>query len=504
MNKKVCLAILDGWGHGRADSSNAIFMAKTPFTDSLYHTYPHAELRTDGENVGLPTGQMGNSEVGHTNIGAGRIVYQDLEKINLAIQDKTFFDNDVLKSAFATAMQNNVNIHFIGMVSDGGVHSHTEHLKALCDMAATYKVHSFIHAFTDGRDTDPHSGMSFIAEIEKHIANTTTKIATIIGRYYAMDRDNRWERINKAYQLMVNGVGTHFNSAKAAIENNYSKNITDEFVEPCLIVDAADVPLGLIKENDVVICFNFRTDRCRQISKALSQKDFPDLNMHRLHLHYCTMANYDESFLNVQVVFDKDNLEMTLGEVLCENKKTQIRIAETEKYPHVTFFFNGGREQPFAGEKRTMIPSAKVATYDLQPEMSALEIVNSICNTIEIESPDFICLNLANPDMVGHTGVFSAIVEAVETTDSCLNQLVEVGLRNNYSFIIIADHGNADFAINDDGSPNTAHTTNPVPVWIIDRGVKEIRNGILADVAPTILKLLNISQPKLMTGKPLF
>jgi 2,3-bisphosphoglycerate-independent phosphoglycerate mutase len=503
-NKKVCLVILDGWGHGRKDASNAIHMANTPFTKMLYEKYPNAELRTDGENVGLPDGQMGNSEVGHTNIGAGRIVYQDLVKINIAVRNKSFFDNDTLKKAFEHARTNNVKVHLMGLVSDGGVHSHIDHLKALCDMAVSYKVPTFIHAFTDGRDTDPKGGKKYIADLEKHIEGSSVKIASLVGRYFAMDRDKRWERVKKAYDLLVNGLGEPFHNASEVVQSGYAKNITDEFLEPAIMLDEHKKPLATIAENDVVICFNYRTDRCREITQVLTQKEFPEHGMKPLHLYYVTMTNYDDTYKNVHIVFDKDNLEMTLGEVLALNGKTQIRIAETEKYPHVTFFFSGGRELEFEGETRLMAASPKVATYDLQPEMSAQDVANAITKAMRESTPDFICLNFANPDMVGHTGVFSAIVKAVETTDGCLQQVVECGLPLGYSFIIIADHGNADFAVNDDGTPNTAHTTNPVPVWIIDKDVTQIHRGILADVAPTVLKILQIPIPATMTGTPLF
>ncbi len=504
MSKKVCLVILDGWGLGRKDASNAIVVANTPFTDSLYENYPHAELRTDGENVGLPEGQMGNSEVGHTNIGAGRIVYQDLVKINIAVRDKSFFENDVLKNAFAYAKSKDVNVHLIGLVSDGGVHSHINHLMALCDMANEQEVKTFIHAFTDGRDTDPKGGKTYLAELENHIKATSVRIASVVGRYYAMDRDKRWERVKQAYDLLVNGLGKKFQSSQDAVDDAYQNGITDEFILPSAMVDKSGLPLATINEGDVVISFNYRTDRCREITQVLTQKEFPDFDMKPLNVHYVTMTNYDDTFKNVLVVYDKDNLEMTLGEVLAKKAMTQVRIAETEKYPHVTFFFSGGREQEFPGEKRLMIPSPKVATYDLQPEMSAHGIANSICEEMKMNSPDFICLNFANPDMVGHTGVFSAIVKAVETTDACLKEVVETGQKYDYSFIIIADHGNADFAVNDDGTPNTAHTKNPVPVWILDKDVQAVQSGILADVAPTILKLLKLEQPNAMSGKSLF
>jgi 2,3-bisphosphoglycerate-independent phosphoglycerate mutase len=505
MKHKACLIILDGWGNGTPNAGNAVHMAKTPFTDYLNKTYPHAALRTDGEFVGLPEGQMGNSEVGHMNIGAGRVVYQDLVKINIAIREGQFFQQSALLQAFAYAQESGAKVHLLGLVSDGGVHSHSEHLKALCDMARSYVgVNTFIHAFTDGRDTDPKSGLGFIREIENHIAGGPVKIASLCGRYYAMDRDKRWERVKKAYDLMVKGLGSPGASASAIIQKAYEAGVTDEFIEPAYIADANGKPLACIQPNDVVICFNFRTDRCREITQALHQQDFPDQAMKRLPLYYVTMTNYDDSFEGVHVVYDKDNLVQTLGEVVAGAGATQIRIAETEKYPHVTFFFSGGRESEFAGERRIMIPSPKVATYDLQPEMSAQGIADAICESMQQQPADFICLNFANPDMVGHTGVFEAIVKAVETTDRCLQQVVEMGLQCGYTFVIIADHGNADFAVNEDGSPNTAHTTNPVPVWIIHPEASKVHSGKLADVAPTILKMMDIAQPAEMTGLPLF
>ncbi len=500
-NKKVCLAILDGWGHGRKDGSNAIYMANTPFTDSLYSKYPNAELRTDGENVGLPEGQMGNSEVGHMNIGAGRIVFQDLVKINVDIREKAFHKNVEILKAIEHAKANGVKLHLMGLVSDGGVHSHINHLKALCDMATTANVPAFIHAFTDGRDTDPKSGLAFIRDLENHISNTPHRIASVIGRYFAMDRDKRWERVKKAYDLLVFGTGAKFDSAEAAIQQAYKSEITDEFIEPAVIVDDQGLPLSTIAKGDVVLCFNFRRDRCREITEVLTQQDYPEFSMKKLDLYYVTMTNYDDTYKIVHLIYNKDNLLFTLGEVLARAGKSQLRIAETEKYPHVTFFFSGGREEKFENETRIVVPSQKVATYDLMPQMSAAQIADSACEAMKSHSPDFICLNFANPDMVGHTGVFKAVVKAVETTDQCLKQLVEAGLALGYSFIIIADHGNADFAINDDGSPNTAHTTNPVPVWIIDKDISIIHSGILADVAPTVLHIMDIEKPAEMTGR---
>jgi 2,3-bisphosphoglycerate-independent phosphoglycerate mutase len=501
MSKKVALIILDGWGDGRPDKSNAVFMANTPFTDNLTQRYSHAELRTDGENVGLPEGQMGNSEVGHMNIGAGRVVYQDLVRINISIREKEFHEEKELVDAFKYAETNNKKVHLLGLVSDGGVHSHINHVIALAEIASEYpSVATLIHAFTDGRDTDPKSGLGFITKLESAIAGSNTRIASVCGRYYAMDRDKRWERVKVAYDLLVHGTGDSFAQASAAIQSNYDNDVTDEFIKACVIGDGANQK---IEKGDVVICFNFRTDRCREITQALSQQSFEEEDMHPLDLYYVTMTNYDDTFKNVKVVFDKDNLVQTLGEVISDAGKTQIRIAETEKYPHVTFFFSGGRESEFPGERRAMAPSPKVATYDLQPEMSAQVIVDLITDMMDKDPADFICLNFANPDMVGHTGVFPAIVKAVETADNCLEQVVKKGQEKGYSFIVIADHGNADYAINEDGSPNTAHTTNPVPIWIIDEDVKNVMNGKLADVAPTILDLMGIKKPVEMTGSSL-
>ena len=500
-SKKVALIIMDGWGDGKHDASNAIYNAKTPFINSCYQKYPHSQLLTCGEHVGLPDGQMGNSEVGHLNIGAGRVVYQDLVKINVAVRDKSFFNNEILKAAFAKAKNENKPLHLMGLVSNGGVHSSQEHLHALCEMAKEFGLKDvFVHAFTDGRDTDPNSALGFIKYFLDAAKDTPVKLATLVGRYYAMDRDNRWERVKVAYDLLTKGEGETSNDILNAIQKSYDAGVTDEFIKPIVMVNNEGKPVSVIKENDIVVCFNFRTDRCREITQALTQQDFPEHKMQKMNLHYVTMTNYDKSFKNVHVVFDKDNLNKTLGEVLSLNNKKQIRIAETEKYPHVTFFFSGGREKEFEGEKRILIPSPKVATYDLQPEMSAHGIVEAITKELEKAETDFICLNFANPDMVGHTGVFDAIVKAVETVDACTQQVVEAGLKTGYSFIIIADHGNADFAINEDGSPNTAHSLNPVPCILIDNDYKQIKSGKLADVAPTILKLMNIPQPIEMEG----
>ena len=499
MNQKTALIILDGWGHGDHSDSDAIFNAKTPFMDSLYEKYPNAELVTFGEDVGLPEGQMGNSEVGHMNIGAGRIVYQELTRINKAIREGEFQKNAVLMNAFEYANKEKKNVHFIGLVSKGGVHSSQDHLYALSEMANVNGVrNSYVHAFTDGRDCDPKSGALFLKELEDKIESLPAKVATICGRYYAMDRDKRWERVKLAYDLMVHGDGEVFGSSSEAISESYANDITDEFIKPALIERD-----GLIKEGDVVICFNFRTDRCREITEVLTQSDMKEFNMHKLNLHYCTMTNYDDNFVGLNVIYDKENLVNTLGEVLSSVNKSQVRIAETEKYPHVTFFFSGGRETEFEKESRILVNSPKVATYDLQPEMSAFEVKDRIIDKIKRDEPDFVCLNFANPDMVGHTGVYSAIQKAVETVDSCLEEVVNVGLERGYAFVVIADHGNADYAVNPDGSPNTAHSLNPVPVVLVGTEYNKISNGILADVAPTILNIMGVDQPQEMTGTSL-
>ena len=495
------LIILDGWGLGDGTASDAIAQAKTPFMDEISEKHPSATLLTSGENVGLPEGQMGNSEVGHLNIGAGRIVYQELTRINKSIRERDFFTNTTLLAAMKKAKKS--KLHLIGLVSEGGVHSSQAHLHALCDLAKNQGVENvFIHAFTDGRDCDPKSGLGCLKNLESHLNKSTGKIASVIGRYYSMDRDNRWERIKKAYDLLVFGNGEQFSSAVEAIEKQYENNITDEFINPSVIIEDGK-PIATISEGDVVICFNFRTDRPREITQALTQQDFPDFEMKKLHLDYFTMTNYDKTYKNVQVIFEKDNLNEPLGEVLSKAGKTQVRIAETEKYPHVTFFFNGGRETEFPGENRILVNSPKVATYDLLPEMSALEVKNRIIENMRKEKPNFICLNFANPDMVGHTGVFDAIVRAVETVDTCLKEVIECGRELGYEFLVIADHGNADFALNPDGSPNTAHSLNPVPVVLVTQEKVKLRSGILADVAPTILNRLGISQPKAMSGRTL-
>ncbi len=498
--QKAALIILDGWGIGDESNANAISKAKTPFVDSLYKKAAVANLRTDGLEVGLPEGQMGNSEVGHLNIGAGRVVYQDLVKINRACSDGSIAEKKALMQALALAKESNKPIHLIGLVSDGGVHSHLNHLKVLANLASVQGIQAYIHAFTDGRDTDPKSGISFIADLEQFSQGKKVKIVSLIGRYFAMDRDNRWERVKRAYDLLIHGKGEPMKAPMKAILDAYGNNETDEFIEPRVAVDEAGNPIGRIQDGDVVICFNYRTDRCREISIALTQKAFPEHEMKPLDLHYVTMTNYDNSFKDVQVIFRKENLTNTLGEVLSAANKTQVRIAETEKYPHVTFFFSGGREEPFEGEHRILINSPKVATYDLQPEMSALEVTQAIINHIETDRPDFICLNFANPDMVGHTGNMEAVVKALETVDSCLEKVVNRGEEYGYAFLIIADHGNAEKMINADGSPHTAHTTNPVPCFLYNTGYSELHSGKLADVAPTILSLMDLKKPKEMNG----
>lgn len=503
-NKKLALIILDGWGYGRNDSSNAILAAKTPFFDSLISTYPNSRLEASGMAVGLPDGQMGNSEVGHMNLGAGRVVYQELGRINKAVDDNELVTNPVLKNAFEYAKQNNKDVHFIGLLSNGGVHSHIKHVKGLCDAAVSFGLDNvFIHAFLDGRDTDPKSGLNFVSDLEDHIAGTSVKLASAIGRYYAMDRDNRWERVKKAYDLMVHGVGEPTKDIIQSIKESYLRDITDEFIQPIVKTNNAGQPLAVIKDGDVVICFNFRTDRGREITIALTQKAFPEYNLHPLSLHYITMTPYDETFKNVQVIFNKEDVTKTLGEILQDAGKNQIRIAETEKYPHVTFFFSGGREKAFDNEKRLLLQSPKVATYDLQPEMNAEGIRDAIIPELISGWPDFVVLNFANTDMVGHTGVFEAVIKAAETADSCAKAVVQAGIAHGYSFIILADHGNADYMINDDGTPNTAHTTNLVPCIIIDRDVKHVKDGKLGDIAPTILKLLGVTVPEEMTGNVL-
>ncbi|MBD0277684.1 MAG: 2,3-bisphosphoglycerate-independent phosphoglycerate mutase [Flavisolibacter sp.] len=500
--KKAMLIIMDGWGLGKVASADAIQHARTPFVSSLYHTYPNSTLVTCGEAVGLPEGQMGNSEVGHLNLGAGRIVYQELQRINVAIREGLFTQNEALLASISYAKANQKPLHLLGLVSDGGVHSHINHLKAILDVCKENGLQQvYVHAFTDGRDTDPKSGAGFIQELEKHMAKTVGRIATISGRYYAMDRDNRWERVKLAYDAMVHGIGEKAASASAAIEQSYGLKVTDEFIKPTIIVDENGAPTATIKDGDAAICFNFRTDRCREITKALTQTDFPTYNMHKLNLHYTTMTEYDASFENVHIIFENDNLNNTLGEILQQHGLKQIRIAETEKYPHVTFFFSGGREKPFEGEQRILIASPKVATYDLKPEMSANEVTEALVPEIQRGEASFICLNYANADMVGHTGVWEAAIKAVETVDSCVERVVTVALDSDYVVFLTADHGNADFMINSDGSPNTAHTLNLVPLFIIDKEWKgTVKEGKLGDIAPTILTMMQLPIPPEMTG----
>lgn len=500
--KKIILLIMDGWGLGKVASADAIQNANVPFTKSLYTKYPNSTLITCGEDVGLPEGQMGNSEVGHLNLGAGRIVYQELQRINLAVRDGDFYRNEILLQSIRYARDNDKPLHLLGLVSNGGVHSHINHLKAILSLCVTEKFFNvFIHAFTDGRDCDPKSGLEFLQELQDFCKQTTGTIASVSGRYFAMDRDKRWERVKLAYDAIVNGKGEKAPDAIEAIVNGYIKNITDEFILPTVITTESGDPVATIKDGDVAICFNFRTDRPREITQVLTQLDFPDFGMKKLSLHYTTMTEYDATYKNINVVFETDNLNNTLGEILEQNSLKQIRAAETEKYPHVTFFFSGGREKIFEGEKRIMMPSPKVATYDLQPEMSAYELTAALLPEIKNQTADFICLNFANADMVGHTGIWTAAIKAVETVDTCVEQVVTTGLENGYSIFLTADHGNADFMINEDGSPNTAHTLNPVPFFIIDNSWRgEIQNGKLGDLAPTILKMMNLPIPKEMTG----
>lgn len=497
--------IMDGWGHGAHPASDGIYQADVPFVKGLYMKYPHCELITCGESVGLPDGQMGNSEVGHMNIGAGRIVYQELMRINKAIEHKELHNNAALLDILNYAKTNGKPLHLMGLVSDGGVHSHVNHLMALCDIAKENGlVEIYIHAFTDGRDTDPQSGLGFLQTLQKHLQHSAGRIATVIGRYYAMDRDNRWQRIKLAYDAMVNGIGEPSTDIQESIKKSYAENVTDEFIKPIIQLNDDGKPLATINNDDAVICFNFRTDRCREITRALTQQDFPDFEMKKLQLRYTTMTVYDHTFNNVGFIFSNDNLTHTLGETLSEKGLTQIRIAETEKYPHVTFFFNGGREAPFEGEFRFMIPSPKVATYDLQPEMSAIEVKDTLVAKLKELQPHFVCINFANPDMVGHTGVMAAVKKAVETVDQCVKEIVSVAMDLDYDILLTADHGNADYMINEDGSPNTAHTLNPVPLFLLGKNLDvNLKNGKLGDLAPTILTLMGVAIPKEMTGEVL-
>lgn len=510
MNKKVILIILDGWGIPKPGEEwrSAIDAANVPYFRKLVQEYPHATLEACGRAVGLPNGQMGNSEVGHMNLGAGRVVYQELEKINIAVEEGHLAKEPALVKAFEYAKSHNKKVHFIGLASDGGVHSHIEHVKGLCTAAANFGLKDvFVHAFTDGRDCDPKSGKGFLADLQAHLSATTGKIASVVGRYYAMDRDKRWERVKLAYDVMVKGIGESaltIEQLQDAIQISYEQNVTDEFLKPIVITENG-APVTKIEEGDVVMCFNFRTDRGREITEVLTQHDFPQYEMKALNLYYLTMTNYDDSFKNVHVIYEKDNLTNTLGEVLERAGKKQIRIAETEKYPHVTFFFSGGREEPFAGESRLLCPSPKdVPTYDLKPQMAAFDIDNTILPELKKQEVDFVCLNFANPDMVGHTGVFEAVVKAVEAVDYCLSQVVDTALENGYTSIVIADHGNADYMINDDKTPNTQHSLNLVPCIVVDKTDHyQVKDGKLGDIAPTILTLLGVEIPKEMTGNVL-
>ncbi|SDW37911.1 phosphoglycerate mutase [Lutibacter oricola] len=500
MNKKVILMILDGWGITQEPEVSAIFNAKTSYIDSLYTKYANASLRTDGEHVGLPVGQMGNSEVGHMNLGAGRIVYQNLVRINMAVEEKTLGKEKVLLDAISYAKENNKNIHLLGLVSNGGIHSHIDHLKGLLDVAAENNAENvYLHAFSDGRDCDPKSGAYFINDIQEHMAKTTGELASVTGRYYAMDRDKRWERVKTSYDAMVNATGELSTNAVESIEKSYANDITDEFIKPIIMADANGAPKAKISEDDVVIFFNYRTDRGRELTEVLTQQDYPEFGMKTLPLHYVTITNYDETYKGINVIYNTDNLVDTLGEVLENANKKQIRIAETEKYPHVTFFFSGGQEAEFKGEKRLLCPSPKVATYDLKPEMSAYEIRDAINPELEKGDVDFVCLNFANGDMVGHTGVMEAAIKACEAVDECVKDVITTASDNDYTTIVIADHGNCETMKNPDGSPNTAHTTNPVPFIVVDKDITKVEDGVLGDIAPTILKLMGIEQPEAMT-----
>ena len=498
-SKRAILIIMDGWGLGKIKSSDAIQNAHVPFVTSLYSKYPNSTLITCGELVGLPDGQMGNSEVGHLNLGAGRIVYQELQRINVAIKSGEFQQNKALIKAIEFAKANNKTLHLIGLVSNGGVHSHINHVKAITSLCAEKGLTNvLVHAFTDGRDTDPKSGLGFITELQQHLNKSTGAIATITGRYYAMDRDKRWERVQLAYDALVHAKGIASEDVLQALKNSYEAGLTDEFIKPIINSTITDTK---IQDGDVVISFNFRTDRCREITEVLTQTDKPDFGMKKLNLNYTTMTQYDQSFKAVQVMFENDDLTNTIGEILEQNNRTQIRIAETEKYPHVSFFFSGGREIPFTGERRIMKPSPKVATYDLQPEMSANDLVAAIVPEIEAKSADFICLNFANADMVGHTGIWEAVIKAVETVDTCVEKVVNAALKSDYAIFLTADHGNADYEINEDGSPNTAHSLNPVPLFVIDNDWHgTLKSGKLGDIAPTILTMMGLPIPKEMTG----
>ena len=503
-HNKVLLMILDGWGIGNHSKGDVVWSAHPVYLNGLAEHYPHAQLRTDSENVGLPDGQMGNSEVGHLNIGAGRVVYQDLVKINRAIRDNSIMENPEIKAAFTYAREKGVRVHFMGLVSDGGVHSSLDHLFKLCDIAQEYGIHdAFVHCFMDGRDTDPMSGKGFIEQLQRHIYGTNVKIASIIGRYYAMDRDKRWERIKVAYDQLVNGVGEKSTDLVATVRKSYDNGVTDEFIKPIVAVDDHDEAIGTLQEGDMVIFFNFRNDRAKELTIVLTQEDMPDAGMHTLPLYYCTMTPYDAKFKGVHILFDKENVKNTIGEYVASLGLTQLRIAETEKYAHVTFFLNGGREDKFVNEERILIPSPKVDTYDQKPEMSAYEVKDALVGALNTGRFDFIALNFANGDMVGHTGVYDAIVKAVKAVDQCAGEVIEAAKKNGYEVVVIADHGNADNAINPDGTPNTAHSLNPVPIIVVSDRVASVRNGVLADVAPTVLALLGLPQPAEMTGQSL-
>ena len=505
MANKVLLMILDGWGNGNRGEGDVIYQMKPAYITAMSEKYPHAELRTDGENVGLPEGQMGNSEVGHLNIGAGRVVYQDLVKINRACADNSIMENPEVKAAYEYAKQQGVNLHLMGLVSDGGVHSSLDHLFKLTDIAAAYGLeNTFVHCFMDGRDTDPRSGKGYIEALEKHMADHSIgKVASIIGRYYAMDRDKRWERVKIAYDLLVSGVGEPVSEMAEAVQRSYDNEVTDEFIKPIVRVDAEGKAVGRIQPGDVVIFFNYRNDRAKELTIVLTQEDMPQEGMHTMPLYYCCMTPYDAKFQGLHILFNKENVENTIGEYVSKMGLKQLRIAETEKYAHVTFFLNGGREAEFEGENRILVASPKVATYDLQPEMSAYEVADKLAAALDEQTYDFICLNFANGDMVGHTGVMEAIEKAVTAVDECVEKVVEAAKRNGYEVVQIADHGNADNALNPDGSANTAHSLNPVPIVVVSDRVKAVKSGILADVAPTVLDLMGLEKPAEMTGKSL-
>jgi 2,3-bisphosphoglycerate-independent phosphoglycerate mutase len=503
-NKKAFLMILDGWGIGDGSKADVISQVPTPNLTYYKNNYPNSRLHASGEDVGLPEGQMGNSEVGHLNIGAGRVIYQDLVKINKECKTGDIRKNKVLTDAFSYARDNGKQVHFMGLLSDGGVHSLDKHLYSLCDMTMDYGLKNvFIHGFGDGRDTDPRSGIGYMKSLLEHLKKSNGKVASFIGRFYSMDRDKRWERIKEGYDLLVSGKGTPATDIIEAMQYSYNEGVTDEFMKPVVVIDNTGKPVGTIKEGDVIVFFNFRNDRAKELTIALTQKDMPESGMKTIPLYYCTMTPYDSTFKGLHIIYPKDNADNTIGEVLAEAGKTQLRIAETEKYAHVTFFFSGGREEKFTNEERIMIPSPKVPTYDLQPEMSAYEVTEAVVKAIESEKFDFICLNFANGDMVGHTGVYEAIEKAIITVDKCAGTVIKSAQEHGYDVMVIADHGNADKALNEDGSPNTAHSLNPVPSILITNDYKKINEGILADVAPTLLKIMGIPIPEDMTGKAL-